>query len=303
MAIPDFQSVFLPLLKFCADGQEHTNHEALDAIAKHFAISEAERAEMLPSGRQTIIANRMGWARTFLTKAGLLESTRRTFFRITERGKSVLAENPEKLNTKYLMRYKEFVQFQSTSSRHAPSSPASRTEEEIETPLERLERAYQGIRHDLASDLLERARNVPPEFFERLVVEVLVAMGYGGNIRDAGKAIGRSGDGGIDGIIKEDRLGLDVIYVQAKRWEGCVGRPEIQKFVGALSGQRAKKGVFITTGRFSEEAHQYAQQIDVKLVLIDGEQLSQYMIDFGVGTAVQQVFEVRKVDEDYFEQE
>lgn len=301
MSVPDFQSFFLPLLEHTADGKEHTAKEAREGIAKVFNLSDGELKEMLPSGKQTTFANRLAWAKVYLNKAGLIETPQRGHFRITERGREVLAEKPEKLNVRYLKKYPEFENFHQPSVK-PPTGPGP-IEPLDKTPEEALEEAYQNLRNELASEVMEHIQNNPPEFFERLVVQLLVKMGYGGSIKDAGQAMGKSGDEGIDGIIKEDKLGLDVIYIQAKRWQGNVGRPEIQKFVGALHGQRAKKGVFITTSTFSNEARQYVSQIDPKVVLIDGEQLVDMMIDYDLGVSTVDTYKVKKIDMDFFIEE
>jgi restriction system protein len=291
----------LPLLKFYSDGKDHPFREAIEALALHFKLTEQERKEILPSGQQEIFDNRIGWARTYMKKAGLIEAPRRGVNRITPRGLDVLRKKPEKIDVNYLTQFKEFQEFRVL--RHPKQDEEQEAEADNKTPEEALENAYQKIRDDLAADLRERLKTCSPAFFERLVVEVIVKMGYGGTRLDAGKAIGKSGDGGIDGIIKEDKLGLDAIYIQAKRWENTVGRPEIQKFVGALTGQRAKKGLFITTSEFSAESEDYVSRIDAKVVLIDGETLAQLMIDHGVGVSTVNTYELKKVDSDYFSEE
>lgn len=301
MAIPDYQSFFLPLLKFFADGKDHGFHETIEALAKEFKLSEQERRKMLPSGKQEVFDNRIGWSRTYLKKAGLIEAPVKGVHRITDRGLDVLKKKPQRIDVNFLLQFKEFQEFRAL--RHPKSEETSELEANDKTPEESLEIAYQRIRDDLAAELLQRLKTCSPAFFERLVVEVIVKMGYGGNRQDAGKAVGKSGDGGIDGIIKEDKLGLDAIYIQAKRWDNTVGRPEIQKFVGALTGQRAKKGLFITTSEFSVEAEDYVSRIDAKVVLIDGETLAQLMIEHNVGVSTVNTYEVKKVDSDYFSEE
>ncbi|GAB4273921.1 MAG: restriction endonuclease [Thermincola ferriacetica] len=256
----------------------------------------------MPSGQQPIFDNRVGWAKTYLKKVGLLDTPMRATIVITQRGLDVLKQNPQEINVRFLRQFPEFVEFQS-SKRDTLEVEQQHTEEIIaQTPEENLENAYQKIRKSLAQDLLNKVIGLPPAFFERLVVELLVKMGYGGSIKDAGKAIGKSGDEGIDGTIKEDKLGLDIIYIQAKRWQpgNVVGRPEIQKFVGALAGQGAKKGVFITTSSFTKEAIDYVQRINTKIVLIDGECLADLMIDYDVGVTKSAVYEIKKIDSDYF---
>jgi restriction system protein len=299
MAIPDYQSLMLPLLRFLGDKKEHSIRETQDALAREFSLSEGELRELLPSGKQPIFENRVGWARTYMKKAGLLESTRRGVFRVTDRGLKVLGQKPTQINVKYLRQFPEFVEFQTV--KHDKTEDSGGIEEEKgKTPEELLEAAYQQINDQLASDLLKQIKALPPALFEKIVVELLVGMGYGGTIKDAGQAIGKSGDEGIDGVIKEDRLGLDAIYLQAKKWENTVGRPEIQKFAGALQGQRAKKGIFITTSYFSKEAYDYTSRIDTKIVLIDGEQLARLMIDHNIGVTPVSKYEIKKIDSDYF---
>lgn len=304
MAVPDFQSVMLPLLKVLGDGEEHSLHEVIETLADQFALTDEERRELLPSGRQAKLANRIGWARTYMKKAGLLESTGRGKFRINGRGLSVLRENPLEINVKYLEQFPEFLEFRDGSTRDANSDLKDDAADKIKTPEEILEAGYQNLRGDLALDLLDRIMGCSPEFFEKLVVDLLVAMGYGGSRRDAGEAVGRSGDGGIDGIIKEDKLGLDAVYIQAKRWEGTVGRPAVQAFAGSLMGNRAGKGVFITTSQFTKEASDYVKAIQQpKIVLIGGEQLAQFMIDHDIGVADVATYRVKRVDLDYFGEE
>ena len=305
MAIPDFQTLMLPVLRLTTDGQEHTLRDTINTLTESYGLSETERAEMQPSGQQPVFDNRVTWAVSYMKHAGLLEYVRRGVFRITERGTEILRQNPARIDVKFLSRYPEFNAFRSGSRRerngHLPVQQQDQQDQESQqTPEERLEDGYQRIRLELAQELLARIMGCSSRFFERLVVELLVKMGYGGSRKDAGEAIGRSGDEGIDGIIKEDRLGLDTIYIQAKRWQGTIGRPEIQRFTGALMGQRARKGIFITTSDFSREAREYVSHIDSKIVLIDGEQLAQLMIDHGVGVSVATVYEIKKIDSDYF---
>jgi restriction system protein len=302
MAVPDFQSFFKPLLDIAADGKEHSMKEAREIIAKRMNIVEADLRELLPSGTQTKYDNRIAWAKSYFVQANVFESPRRGWFHITERGKELHKKGHDRIDVKILNQFPEFVEFhtsktgQVADNTHTDTSP-------IETPEEILQKAYLNIRADLASEIMERIKGNSPQFFERLVVDAMVALGYGGSRADAGKSIGQSGEEGIDGIIKEDRLGLDVIYLQAKRWEGTVGRPEIQKFVGALHGKRAKKGVFITTGRFSDDAVKYVESIDPKVILIDGRNLAELMIDYGLGTTSTAKYEIRRVDSDYFAEE
>ena len=303
MAIPDYQTIMLPLLDFVSDGKEHRIRESVEALAGHFGLSEKERLELLPSGKQPTFNNRVNWASTYMKEARLVEKPRRGYLKITDRGLSVLEEKPEKINSKFLERYPEFIAFRQRSGKAVTPKPQFVAEEaDKQTPIEAIESAYQTVRNSLVTELLQQIRACSPAFFEHLVVDVLVKMGYGGTRKDAGKAIGKSGDEGIDGIINEDRLGLDVIYIQAKRWEGIVSRPEIQKFVGALQGQKARKGIFITTSAFSKQAQEYASMIENNVVLIDGESLANLMIDHDVGTTLVSSYEIKRVDSDYFDE-
>ncbi len=305
VAIPDFQTIMLPLLRHLEDGQEHGNRATLEALARHFALTDDDLAELLPSGRAPLFSNRIAWAKVHLKGAGLIESPGRGVYRITPQGQDLLRSNPDGVDLRLLRTFPEYQEFRSKRDPDG-GSPAERNDtpkdQETLTPEEQLENAHQRLRVDLAGELLQEVRRTSPAFFERVVVELLVAMGYGGSRHDAGRTVGRSGDGGIDGFIKEDRLGLDVIYVQAKRWEATVGRPEIQKFAGALQGQRAKKGVFITTSDFSRDAEEYARQIDTRIVLIDGSRLATLMIDYGVGVTPVTTYEVKRLDSDYFDE-
>jgi restriction system protein len=299
MAIPDYQAVMLPLLRFAGDKQEHSLREAIDRLADEFNLTEEEKKELLPSGQTEVFTNRVGWARTYMKKAGLLEATRRGHFQITERGCQVLEKKPTRIDARFLDQFEEFRQFRALR-RSRPDEEDSGDIKTETTPEETLESAYKRLRDNLAAELIQQVKTTSPRLFEKLVVELLLKMGYGGSRQDAGRAIGKSGDEGIDGIIKEDRLGLDIIYLQAKRWEGTVGRPEVQKFAGALQGQRARKGIMITTSYFSADAKEYASRIDNKIVLIDGEQLAQLMIDFNLGVSPMANYEVKKIDSDYF---
>ena len=299
--IPDYQTIMLPLLKLCADGKEHSLREATEKLAIEFKLDQNERGQRLPSGQQTVFGNRVGWARTYIKKAGLLDTTRRAFFKTSIRGQEVLTSKPPRIDGKFLSQFAEFKAFKAL--RHEKTEVENEAQPELKTPEESLENAYEDLRSNLASEILQRLKSSQPSRFEKTVVELIVRMGYGGSLRDAGQAIGKSGDEGIDGIIKEDRLGLDVIYIQAKRWENTVSRPEIQKFAGALQGQRAKKGIFITTSDFTKEAMEYAARIDTKIILIDGEQLAQLMIDYNIGATPDKTYEIKRIDSDYFEED
>jgi restriction system protein len=302
MAIPDYQSLMLPVLKLAGDGQEHSLRQAIETLADQFQLTEEERRQLLPSGRQPAFDNRVGWARTYLKKAGLLQSPRRAYFSITQRGSDVLEENPPEINAAFLRRYPEFVEF-TRPKRKKPGDAERPLDQEIQTPEEDIEAAYESLREALAIELLDTIKSCSPAFFERLVIDLLLKMGYGGTREDAGQAVGRSGDGGIDGIIKEDRLGLDTVYIQAKKWEATVGRPEIQKFAGALLGQRARRGVFITTSDFTQAARDYLSRIDSTIILIDGTTLTRLMIDFDIGVTGVATYELKRVDSDYFTEE
>jgi restriction system protein len=307
MAVPDYQSLMLPLLEFAATRNgEISTGEAVDALAASIGLTEEDLKQMLPSGIQQTFVNRVGWAATYMKKAGLLEATRRGYYRITQRGFDLLKKKPQKINVKLLNQYPEFQDFQRLKGTRGGDKTKD-TEGALDfagtTPSEALEKAYENLRDELADELLSKLKQATPAFFERIVVELLVKMGYGGSRADAGKAIGRSGDGGIDGIIKEDKLGLDVVYIQAKRWDSnSVGRPDVMQFAGALQAQKATKGIFITTSRFTEEARSYVAQIGSKIVLIDGELLAQLMIDSDVGVSTISLYPVKKIDSDYFDE-
>lgn len=307
MAVPDYQSLMLPLLRFAAAKRDETSTgEAVETLAMELGLSEDDLQEMLPSGIQGTFVNRVGWASTYMKKAGLLEATRRGYYRITKQGQDLLNKKPPCINVKLLKQYPEFLEFQQLKgTRSSDKGDESRGTSDLSTatPSEALETAYENLRSELADELLGKLKKTSPSFFERVVVELLVKMGYGGSRLDAGKAIGKSGDGGIDGIIKEDKLGLDVVYVQAKRWDNSpVGRPDVMQFAGALQAQRANKGIFLTTSRFTEDARTYVLQIGSKIVLIDGEQLTALMIDHDVGVATVSLYPVKKIDSDYFDE-
>lgn len=300
MAIPNFQTLMLPALRFAATREEHTLREATDYLANQFNLTPEERVTPLPSGRQPVFYNRVSWARGYLKYAGLLEPTRRNHLRITDRGRQALVSNPARIDMKFLEQFPEYIAFRDRAGPGQQEAP-ERIEEGRLTPEESLEAAYRGIREELAVELLDHIRRSSPAFFEKLVVELLTEMGYGGSRADAARAVGRTGDEGIDGIIDEDKLGLDSIYIQAKRWsDNPVGRTDIQQFVGALQGKRAPKGIFVTTSRFTEDAKRYAADIDLKVVLIDGNRLAHLMIDHNVGVSSVARYDLKKLDSDYF---
>ena len=298
MAIPDYQSIMLPLLVHLGDSEIKSTQETIDELAKEFNLNDLEKKELLPSGQQPIFTNRIAWAKTYLKKSGLIESPKRGYYKITKRGLEVIRKKPDKIDNHFLTQFDDFNKFiESRKTKDIELSKESSTNElsSEKTPEELIETGYQKIRNDLGLELLSNIKECSPSFFEKLVIDLLIKMGYGGSKSEAGRTIGQTGDGGIDGIIKEDRLGLDIIYIQAKRWENTVGRPEIQKFAGALQGQRAKKGIFITTSDFSKTAKEYVSMIDSKIILIDGEQLSNYMIDFDIGVSKIANYELKKL--------
>jgi len=304
MAIPDYQTLMLPLLKLLADEEEHALSDLTESLSLEFKLTEAERNELLPSGNQAIMRNRIGWARTYLKKALLLEAPRRAVFKITERGQQVLAEKPEKITARYLKRFDEFCEFHSTSSSTAIEESTIEEIDSSQTPTEAIEAAHKALNNDLASDVLDAIKSQSPKFFENLVVKLMQAMGYGGWSHESGQATQYTSDGGIDGIINEDPLGLETIYLQAKRYsEVVIGRPDIQAFVGALEMRRARKGVFITTSRFSKDALEYVSLIEKKVVLIDGKQLAGLMIKHNLGVSVKDTYQVKTIDTDYFIEE
>lgn len=291
-----------PLLEAHADGREHLNRDLVAHLAEVFGLTDEERREMLPSGGARLFDNRIGWAKSHIAQAGLLLSPRRAISTITERGREALRSHPQRIDLRTLNDYAEYREFRNRrKSNDDDGSGSSYSEvQEEQTPEELLENAYLKVRRQIEAELLSQIKNSAPDFLERVVVDLVVRMGYGGSRKDAGEALGRTGDEGIDGIIKEDPLGLDIIYLQAKRWEGTVGRPEIQKFAGALQGQRARKGIFITTSTFSSDALEYTSRIETKIILIDGPRLAKLMFDHGVGVATASNYEVKRIDSDYF---
>jgi restriction system protein len=301
MPVPDFQTILLPLLELTGDGQEHSLSEAVEVAAEMYELTPEELRELIPSGRMTRIYSRVAWAKTHLAKAGLVSTTGRGRFCITERGQIVLSDRPSHIDVDFLRQFPEYLKFQPVRSKSG-ATQATEEVEKAEDPYETLGIVYQNLRRTLAEDLLERIKQSTPRFFEQLVIDLLVAMGYGGSWKDAAQAVGQSGDEGIDGIIKEDKLGLDVIYVQAKKWDTTVGSPAVQAFAGSLDGQRAKKGVFITTSNFSKSAKDFVDRIEKRIVLIDGQQLAQLMIDHNLGVTDVTSYEIKKVDSDYFDE-
>lgn len=306
--IPDYQSLMLPILKLLSDRNDHRVPDLVEELSLQFKLTEEDRKQMLPSGTQLTLNNRVHWARLYMAKAGLVESPERGKHRITKQGLDFLKTKPSKISILSLKSFPEFEEFYSTSHQRPNRIPGlanrvalSIRTEETGTPQEVIESQYQALRKELANEFLKLVLDCSPSFFENLVLDLLVSMGYGGSKTDA-RAVGRSGDGGIDGIIKEDRLGLDVVYVQAKRWQSTVGRPEIQAFAGSLEGNRARKGVFITTSQFSAEARDYVNRIGMKIVLIDGDQLASLSIDYGIGVEEVTRYTLKRLDQDYFEE-
>lgn len=302
--IPKYEKIMLPFLMYIDDGKEHSLSETHDALAKQFELTNEELRELLPSGRQPVFRNRVGWARTYLKKAGLLTSPKRAHFQISDKGLALLKENPKEITSKLLTRYEEFVEFQSIKKNTKDNgiNNNSLLDNADQTPEESLEYAYQKLHSELSKELLTIIKSCSPDFFEKLVIDLLITMGYGGSRKEAGQAMGKSGDGGIDGIINEDKLGLDVIYLQAKRWENTVPVKEIRDFTGALASKKAKKGIFITTSDFPKSVYEFVGQVEYKIILIDGERLANLMIDHNVGLSTVNTYHVKTIDSDYFEE-
>lgn len=303
MAIPDFQTLMLPVLRKSADG-EVSIQQVVDDLAVEFGLSADERAELLPSGRQTTFANRAHWAKSYLGKAGLIELTKRSHFRVTEQGRSVLATPPERIDIAFLRRFQEFEAFRfPTEDQASPSVTIAPEPQSSLTPDEVMRQARDTLDADLGVELLARIQAAPPAFFERVVVQLLIAMGYGGSLARAGRALGRSGDGGVDGVIDEDTLGLDRIYVQAKRYAdtNSVGAGDIRDFFSALDQFKAGKGLFVTTSSFTPAAVKTVEGLSKRIVLIDGARLTRLMIDHGVGCRIEDTLYVKKLDDEFFE--
>ena len=304
LTIPDYQSVMLPMLEVAAKG-ESSVPLAEETIATHFGLTEEERALMLPSGKQRVLHNRLHWAKFYLTKAGLLESPKRGRFVISDTGRKVLAAPPQKLDNQFLLTFPAFREFYRSGEGQDAEGTESITPAPADTPEEVIEAAYTALRAALRADLLDRILQNSPSFFERVIVDLLVAMGYGGSLRDTAEQLGRSGDGGVDGVVNEDVLGLDRVYVQAKRYGPgtTVGRPEIQAFTGSLVGLRASKGVFVTTSTFTAQATEFASRIPQRVILIDGKRLTELMVEHTVGVRPSRTLEFKRIDEDFFTEE
>jgi restriction system protein len=305
MTVPDYQSLMLPVLLASTIGEVRIG-DAVDRLADQLNLTPEDRAQLLPSGKQTLLGNRVHWAKTYLTKAGLLESTRRGHFRITERGQQVIASPPSRIDNEFLNQFAEFRQFKEKSANDAAQG-AQLIEPPLvsraETPDEVMRAAHKQVEISLGQDLLDRIRSAPPAFFERLIVNLLLGMGYGGSAADAGRAIGRSGDDGVDGVIDQDALGLDRVYIQAKRYAAgnSIGAGATRDFFGSLDRHKATKGLFVTTSTFSPSAKETTEFLSKRIVLIDGENLAKLMIRYNVGCRIEEVLHIKKVDEDFFE--
>ena len=302
MAVPDFQTIMRPLLALLADEQEHSVTEIRAHLADHFSLTQEDLEVQIASGRAKLFANRVGWATTHLYQSGLIERLRRSVYRITPRGQEILAQHPNRVDLRVLSQFAEFAEFRGKTSTTDPTPTISEVEPQgpEQTPEEQIDAAYRLLRTALAAEALDRVMEQSPPFFEQLVLDVLRAMGYGGSHEDAVARLGQSGDEGVDGVIREDELGLDLIYVQAKRWQNPVGRPEIQKFFGALHGKRASKGVFITTSSFTSEAATYAESVTPRVILVDGKELARPMVEYDVGITTERRYEIKRIDLDYF---
>lgn len=304
MTLPGFQDFMLPVLKLFADKQPHSNSEATEHATRELALTADDLAHRIPTGSRTKAADRTLWSLTYLTQAGLLKSVGRGMRQITQRGADVLAKKPARIDMPFLRQFPEYQQFQARARQSAKSTAEESVEADAETPAEALENAFEDVQNPVRADLLAAVLRNSPEFFERLVLDLLTSAGYGGKVDDPASHIGSSGDGGVDGAIKEDALGLELIYVQAKRYapDQVIGRPKIQEFAGSLEGFRAKKGIFITTSSFSREAKEFARGIEKRIALIDGEALIDLMLKHGVGCRTVKTYDVKAIDQDYFEE-
>lgn len=303
MPIPDFQTLMLPLLTYVGDDNDHKAKEVNEYLAKYYALTDEELKELLPSKRAYRFYNRIAWAITYLKHAGLISAPSRGVYHITDSGVSLLAKKPNRIDLKLLKQYDGVNSLRAGKTEATIDESEKATEANEKTPTEKIQEEYLTLTRSLAQDILSTVKSCSPSFFENLVVDLLLAMGYGGSRIDAGEITAKSGDGGIDGVIKEDKLGLDSVYIQAKRWENVVGRPIVQAFVGALEGRRARKGVLITTSYFTDEAEHYVKNIDKRVVLIDGETLAELMIEHNVGVATSEVYTIKRIDTDYFSEE
>jgi restriction system protein len=305
--IPDFQTIMLPLLTILKDGNEHPLRDVITEISDQFNLTEEERLQLLPSANQTMISNRVGWARTYLKKANLLETPKRAILKITADGINILSKSLSRIDVKFLQTLPKFQEWQSSYANKSDDIAESENENKIEiqtgkTPEELLDYSHTQLKEELASEIIDKIKSCSPAFFELLVIDLLIKMGYGGSRKEAGEVLGKSGDGGIDGIIKEDKLGLDTIYIQAKRWENTVTIHQVRDFAGSLLSKKAKKGIFITTSSYPASAKEFVNSIEPKIVLIDGNELANLMIEYKVGVSVKKVYEVQRLDSDYFEE-
>jgi restriction system protein len=307
MTIPDYQSLMLPVLRQSASGEVRVS-EVVDRLAQELKLTDGERTELLPSGKQTWFANKVHWAKTYLKQAGLVDTTRRGFFQISKRGLEVLSSGVDRIDVNYLNQFEEFVDFRERSSTNETQIEASTPNNTARkspdlTPDEMMRTAFGIINGALGTEIIDRILTAPPSFFERVIVDLLVAMGYGGTASDAGRAIGKSGDHRVDGVIDQDLLGLDRVYVQAKRYnrDNGVGAGAIRDFFGSLDMHKASKGLFVTTSTFSKSALETAEKLGKRIVLIDGRALAQLMIRFNVGCRVEENFEIKRIDEEFFE--
>ena len=303
MPIPDFQTLMRPVLAALSDGSPHRSRDLIPALSDQFGLSEHDRKQLLPSGAQEVMDNRVFWAMTHLAKAGLLSRPQRGFAQITPAGSKALLDNPARIDIKVLMNYPGFREFRFQTATQSPAAASHAQPADAGTPEEILEGTWKSLKDTLGAELLAKVKASSPKFFEKLVLDLLLAMGYGGSLADAATMLGTSGDQGVDGVIKEDKLGLDVVYVQAKRWDNQVSRPVVQAFAGSLEGQRARKGVMITTSTFSTDALAYVGKIEKRIVLIDGARLVDLMIEHNIGTAIARIYEVKRIDTDYFEED
>ena len=299
--IPTYEEIMLPFLEHISDGNEHSSNDIHDALAERVGLTDAEIRELLPSGTQPTFRNRVGWAKTYLKKAGLVSTKKRGNYLITKRGHELLIEKPKEITSKFLTRFEDFVEF-ITLKKNQQKDSNDTISTQHQTPEEALEYAFLKLKNDLIKEVVDLVKNCSPAFFEKLVIDILVSMGYGGSRKDAGQAVGKSGDGGIDGIIKEDKLGLDIIYLQAKRWENSIPVKEVRDFTGALASKKAKKGIFITTSNFPKSVYEFVNQVEYKIILIDGEKLAELMIEHNVGISTINSYQVKKIDFDYFDE-
>jgi restriction system protein len=309
MAIPDYQTLMLPVLRLALQGEAKIG-DIVERLSEEFQLSEDERTELLPSGKQTIIANRTHWAKTYLKQAGLVTSTRRGYFQISDDGRSVLSESPSRIDVDYLLKFPAFVSFRSRTSEDEGSKPLTEKEvpneknkEATQTPEEIMRARHGQLNSTLGEEMLDRIQSGSPAFFERLIVQLLLSMGFGGTATEAGRAIGRSGDDGVDGVVDQDALGLDRVYIQAKRYkaDSSIGPAAIREFSGSLELHKASKGIFVTTSAFSKAASETTERLGKRIVLIDGQYLSQLMIKYNVGCRTEETLEIKRLDEDFFE--